>query len=229
MEKSHVSREEKRTRVRKPKAGQPARETAHSNSSEKASMVSLQHHAGNRAVQRLLAQRSGDGPFDLDDETAGRINRERGGGQPLDQATQEHMGEATGYDFSQVRVHTSPEANDLSQQLGAKAFTTGKDIYFKDGAYDPGSSGGQELLAHELTHVVQQGSGAVSGGGHMHVNAPGDVYEQYAESIAHTVTSPGAAGVQRQEEEKEEVQMQEEEEKEEVQMQEEDKDEEEAV
>ncbi len=221
--------DEKKARARKPKA--QARNQVDGSADGSASLVSLQHQAGNRAVQRLLAQRSGgEGAFDLDDETAGRINRERGGGQPLDQATQEHMGQATGYDFSQVRVHTSPEANDLSQQLGAKAFTTGKDIYFKDGAYDPGSSGGQELLAHELTHVVQQGSGAVSGGGQMHVNAPGDAYEQQADALAHSITSSGptppvAAGVQRQEEDKEEVQMQEDE-KEEVQLQEEDEKEE---
>ena len=56
-----------------------------------------------------------------------------------------------GHDLSGVRVHTSPEADDLSHQLGAKAFTTNQDVFFREGAYEPHSSAGQELIAHELT------------------------------------------------------------------------------
>src|SRR5512143_2203210 len=153
-------------------------------------VAGLQQMIGNRAVQRLLAQRSGDGPFDLDNETADRINHERGGGQALDSTVQTKMSDATGQDFSDVRVHTGPESHALNESLSAKAFTTGHDIFFREGAYDPGSSGGQELLAHELTHVVQQSSGRVGsgGGGRMIVNAPGDTYEQEADSVAKTVT-----------------------------------------
>jgi hypothetical protein len=197
-------------------------------------VVALQNQVGNRAVQRLLAQRSGDGAFDLDDETASRINQQRSGGQPLDGAVQTKLGTAMGQDFSNVHVHTSPEAHTLNQQLGAKAFTTGQDIYFREGAYAPHTSSGQELIAHELTHVVQQGSGAVSSGGRMKVNAPGDQFEQEADAVAKTVASSDTTPaiqrqeeddeiqtrrVQRQEEEEEAVQMQEEED-EEIQMQE---------
>ncbi len=180
------------------------------------SMASLQKQVGNRAVQRMLAQRSGgtEGAFDLDDETAARINRERSGGQPLDGTVQAKMDAATGSNFSDVKVHTSPEAADLSQQVGAVAFTSGKDIFFNQGAYNPQSSGGQELLAHELTHVVQQSTGGVGAGGSgMSVNAPGDKYEQEADSVARAVVSasPGAAaageaGRQRQVED-DEIQM----------------------
>ena len=169
----------------------------------------LQQTIGNRAVQRLLAQRSGEGPFDLDDETASRINRERGGGQSLDSSVQAKMGNATGQDFSDVKVHTGSESHALNEQLSAKAFTTGSDIFFREGAYDPGSSGGQELLAHELTHVVQQRSGSVGGGGGgMTVNAPGDSYEQEADSVAKSVMAGGTTPeVQRQmPEDKEELQ-----------------------
>jgi len=185
------------------------------------SLINLQQQVGNRAVQRLLAQRKGEGPYELDDETAGRINQERGGGQPLDEKAQESLGGAMGHDFSGVKVHTSPEAADLNRQLSAKAFTTGKDIFFSEGTYDPHSSGGQELLAHELTHVAQQGSGAVGGASRMTVNAPGDAFEQQADSTARAALSQGAgAGVQRATPEEEEpVQMQEEPEEEEVQMQ----------
>jgi hypothetical protein len=108
-----------------------------------------------------------------------------------------------------VRVHTSGESDALNRDLGAKAFTTGQDIFFREGAYQPHTTGGQELLAHELTHVVQQSSGAVSSpGGRMRVNAPGDAFEQQADAVAHAVTLPAgaAAGIQRQAEEEEEVQ-----------------------
>jgi hypothetical protein len=172
-------------------------ETVTDGSGDLASKVaSLQQQVGNRAVQRMLAQRSGgtEGAFELDDETGERIDRERSGGQPLDGSVQAKMSAATGSDFSDVKVHTSPEAADLSQQVGAVAFTTGKDVFFNKGAYNPQSSAGQELLAHELTHVVQQSTGAVGAGGSgMSVNAPGDKYEQEADAVAKGVTS-GSAG-----------------------------------
>ncbi len=166
----------------------------------------------NSSIQRLLAQRtSGDCAFDLDDITANRINQARGNGQALDGAVQKQMGESMGQDFSGVRVHTGSESHALNEQLNAKAFTTGSDIFFRDGAYSPQSSSGQELLAHELTHVVQQGSGAVGGGGSaMQVNAPGDRFEQEADAVSKAVTSTPTAqstapAAQRQEMDKDEV------------------------
>ncbi|MBW4670991.1 MAG: DUF4157 domain-containing protein [Cyanomargarita calcarea GSE-NOS-MK-12-04C] len=84
------------------------------------------------------------------------INNARGGGQPLDAGLQQSMGQAMGADFSGVKVHTDAQSNQLNQSIQAKAFTTGQDVFFQQGAYQPGSRGGQELIAHELTHVVQQ-------------------------------------------------------------------------
>jgi hypothetical protein len=80
-----------------------------------AGVLHLQQTVGNQAVQRLLAQRSGDGGFDLDEETAGRINQARGGGTALDSNLQRQMGQGMGYDFSGVRVHTSSEADNLKK------------------------------------------------------------------------------------------------------------------
>ncbi len=181
-----------------------------------ASVLRLQRLVGNRAVQRLLQRQDGGQGFDLDDETAGRINQARGGGQALDSTVQKQMGASMGHDFSNVRVHDSPESDTLNQQLSAKAFTTGQDIFFRQGAYDPGSSGGQELIAHELSHVVQQGTGRVGGSGSgMTVRPAGDAFEQEADALSKA--APGtAAQVQRQAEE-EEVQMQAEEEEEPIQ------------
>jgi hypothetical protein len=69
-----------------------------------------------------------------------------------------------GVDFSQVKVHNDAVSDQLNQSIQARAFTTGQDVFFRGGEYNPGSRGGQELLAHELTHVVQQSGGALHGG-----------------------------------------------------------------
>ncbi|MEW5958053.1 MAG: DUF4157 domain-containing protein, partial [Chloroflexota bacterium] len=209
--------DEKKVKVRQPeRSDKPTAMPQTGETGPKASgLISLQQTVGNRAVQRLIAQRSGNGAFELDEETAGRINQARGDGQALDSGVQAQMSASLGYDFGGVRVHTSPEADALNQQLSAKAFTTGQDIFFRSGDYDPGSSGGRELITHELTHVVQQSSGRVGGsGGRMTVNAPGDAFEQEADAIAKQATQAGHeaasadSGVQRQElpEEEEEIQ-----------------------
>jgi outer membrane protein OmpA-like peptidoglycan-associated protein len=87
------------------------------------------------------------------------LNRSLGNGNPLPATTRETMEEKLGTDFGGVRVHSDPQAQQLSSALGANAFTTGKDIYFNQSRYDPESKAGQSLLAHELTHVAQQGGG----------------------------------------------------------------------
>jgi hypothetical protein len=88
------------------------------------------------------------------------IHASRGGGQSLDQTTRGYMETNFGRDFGSVKVHTGPQAAALNQSLSAKAFTVGNDIYFNHGQYDPQSQSGRHLLAHELTHTVQQGAGA---------------------------------------------------------------------
>jgi hypothetical protein len=201
MSNRKYSAEEKKTRVKKPVTDERAKDRP--NGEAASPLADLQQKVGNRAVQRLLAQRDGEGAMELDGETVERINQERSGGQPLDAVMERQASEAIGQDFSDVRVHDSPEANELNQQIGAKAFTTGRDIFFGEGSYQPHTNEGQELIAHELTHVVQQGSGKVSsaGGEGMAVNPPGDAFEQEADDVAKTVTAPGGEPmVQRQEE-----------------------------
>jgi hypothetical protein len=176
-----------------------------------AQVLHLQKQVGNQAVQRLIAQRSGEDEFELDEHTSGRINQARGGGQTLDSTVQKQMSQTMGHDFSGVRVHASPEADSLNQDLSARAFTTGQDIFFKQGEYKPASSEGQELIAHELTHVVQQSTGQVSSsGGGMRVTAAGDAYEQEADAVAKQAVSAGPEiqakrdqSIQRQSEEEE--------------------------
>jgi hypothetical protein len=81
----------------------------------------------------------------------------RGGGQALPGDVQAKMGAAFGADFASVRVHEGPHVTDM----GAAAYTQGADIHFAPGQYQPGSQGGQELIGHELAHVVQQSQGQV--------------------------------------------------------------------
>jgi Domain of unknown function (DUF4157) len=108
-------------------------------------------------LQRREAIAGGEASTDL----TSAINSARGGGQPLEAGLQQSMGQAMGADFSGVKVHTDAQSDQLNQSIQAKAFTTGQDVFFRQGAYQPGSRGGQELIAHELTHVVQQNGGAV--------------------------------------------------------------------
>jgi Domain of unknown function (DUF4157) len=116
-------------------------------------ILQLQRDAGNGRVAQLLA----------DDNDGAAVERlVAGGGRPLDPATQENMETAFGEDFQDVRVHTGGDATASAQRLGANAYTVGHDVVFSD-KYDPGSSDGQRVLAHELAHVVQQRSGPVEG------------------------------------------------------------------
>ncbi|GBE93481.1 DUF4157 domain-containing protein [Nostoc cycadae] len=90
------------------------------------------------------------------------IQRMQGSGQTLAETIKAPMEQAFGADFSGVKIHTDAQSDQMNQSIQAKAFTTGQDIFFRQGNYDPGSRGGQELIAHELTHVVQQtGSGKI--------------------------------------------------------------------
>ena len=85
------------------------------------------------------------------------LTRAKTGGQPLDRQLQRKMGNAIGADFSPIRIHQDNRADHLSRSIQAKAFTTGNHIFFKKGEYNPSSQSGQKLIAHELTHTVQQG------------------------------------------------------------------------
>ena len=233
MKKQMIREENKVLRPSKVEAEHSEPTAENTSTHEQGAVASLHRNIGNQAVQRLIAQRDGQEPTALDQETAGRIDQARGGGQALDASVQTQMGETMGADLSGVRVHTSSESDSLNRQLGAKAFTTGQDVFFRDGAYAPHSTDGQKLIAHELAHVVQQGSGAVSNpGSGLKVNAPGDAYEHEADTTADAVmdTSSNSASAQMQEDE--ELQMQEDEElqmqeDEELQMQEEEEAEEE--
>ncbi|WP_143306197.1 eCIS core domain-containing protein [Chitinophaga vietnamensis] len=92
--------------------------------------------------------------------TAALLDSTKGGGEPLPDRTRSWMEQRFQNNFGQVRIHTDAPAVQLSRDLQANAFTYGQDIYFNAGKFAPDTREGQHLLAHELTHVVQQGQGA---------------------------------------------------------------------
>ncbi len=121
-----------------------------------------------------------------------------GGGSPLDTATREDMETRFGHDFGDVRVHTDAAAHDSAKSVNAQAYTVGSNIVFQRDKYDPSSDSGKHMLAHELTHVVQQRSGPVDGtdaGGGVKVSDPSDRFEREAVSNAdRLMSSPAPAG-----------------------------------
>lgn len=85
------------------------------------------------------------------------INEIRSCGQPLHQSTRAFFEPRFGYDFSHVQIHRDTKASEMAGALNAKAFTLGSDIVFGADHYSPDTGEGKKLLAHELTHVIQQG------------------------------------------------------------------------
>lgn len=180
-------------------------------------MLRLQRTVGNEAVQRLAGEQ---------ESPVGSVLT-KGGGMPFGGPARADMEARFGTDFSDVRIHTGEDAHASAKAVNAHAYTVGSNIVFQRGTFDPESSAGRTMLAHELTHVVQQRSGPVDGtptGQGFKVSDPGDRFEREASSNADRIVgmptpapAPAAAtptpmgmsvqrdeiSVQRQEEEEE--------------------------
>ena len=159
---------------------------------------------GNRAFTQLATggiNRSAlptQGAGELDETIADAIEQRRGRGTPLDEETRADMESHIGTDLGDVNVHTDGSSHDLNRAVNAEAFTTGSDVFFKQGKYSPGTSDGRKLLAHELTHVAQQRQGDGPGGGR--VSHPEDPQEVEARAVADSLGNAPSGGVDRQEE-----------------------------
>jgi hypothetical protein len=150
------------------------------------SLLRLQRQYGNRYVGRVLHMaRAADGSGETGADVERSIDSARSSGHGLDHTVRNRMETSMGADFSGVRVHTDAQADSLSRSLQARAFTTGQDIFFRKGAYNPQTSSGRELLAHELTHVIQQNGDKVQR--KMTVSQPGDRHELEADQMARAV------------------------------------------
>jgi Domain of unknown function (DUF4157) len=164
----------------------------------------LQKNYGNHYVQRVLAgetasstgqsipipiQRAPSPASPGGETTTGSFSQlSHSSGQSLDADTQASMGASFGQDFSNVRVHDDSAAHHAAKDLNAAAFTTGSDIYFSQGAYNPSSHSGQKLIAHELTHVAQQSRGASGiSASRFGISHPSDPLEQEADRSSEKV------------------------------------------
>lgn len=140
---------------------------------------------GNRAFGQLIGRTPGDGILPggtVHPDVASTIATANGSGHTLDPEARERLAPHVGDPLTDVRVHTDSTADALARSVSARAFTTGTDVYFAAGEYRPGTSDGDSLLAHELTHVTQQRGAPTSGP--MTVSEPGDAMETEADAVA---------------------------------------------
>jgi outer membrane protein OmpA-like peptidoglycan-associated protein len=119
----------------------------------------------------------------------------RSPGQSLDPDTRSFMEPRFSHDFSEVRVHTDTQAAESARSVNALAYTVGQDVVFGQGHYDPQTSEGKQLLAHELTHVVQQSSHLPPAADDLVVSSPADASEQTAHRVAGMVSIGQSASI----------------------------------
>ena len=168
-------------------------------------VMHLQKTAGNATVTAALEEQEPSLVKDVVNSDAGA---------PLAIETRDFMESGLGADFGDVRIHTDSKASESARSVQAHAYTVGNDVVFQSGKYEPESDSGKRMLAHELTHVVQQRSGPVAGTpapGGIKVSNPSDAFEQAAEGSADRVMTGAAptpaatapAAVQREEDDDE--------------------------
>lgn len=127
-------------------------------SCEEEEKVQRQTNEEEEVQRKSFIQKKADGSGVTSDAVTSSIHATRGSGSAMDSGTKTFMESRFGADFSGVNIHTSSNATGMSRELNAKAFTVGNDIYFNEGQYNPSSDSGKHLLAHELTHTIQQGA-----------------------------------------------------------------------
>lgn len=145
--------------------------------------------AGNAAIGRLL--RSAQGRASAPDDFGNRLPS--GGGQPIPEQPRQDLESGLGVSLSSVRLHTDTVSASLASDISAQAFTVGQDIYFGRNQYQPGASSGYWLLAHEVTHTLQQDSGP-SLASELTVSDPADRAERDADSVADALLARRSTG-----------------------------------
>lgn len=143
---------------------------------------------GNRAFAAMAARSGGltaDGIVHPDVRTA--IAAAQGGGRSLDPSLRTDLEAGFGQDLDDVRVHTGTDADALARSVDARAFALGRDVWFAEGQYDPGTESGRRLVAHEVAHTVQQGPAPVPAD--LQVTNPGDAVESDADRMVDAALS----------------------------------------
>ena len=152
-------------------------------------LLNLQRLAGNASVSSLVSE-------EVEERSPVHEVVNSGRGAPLEGATRSEMESRLGHDFTDVRIHTGPKADESARAINAQAYTVGNDVVFQTGKFSPETPGGMHTLAHELTHVAQQRRGPVAGSpapGGIRLSDPSDVFEQAAERTAIAAVAPSSA------------------------------------
>ncbi|MGC6492317.1 MAG: DUF4157 domain-containing protein, partial [Myxococcota bacterium] len=149
--------------------------------------VDMVSRLGNQAMASMMASRDEADASDVaaDANALAQEKIAQSGGQALPSELASRMTAALGVDVSHTTIHTDAAAAEAAENLNAHAFAMGSDIYFAQGMYQPGTPAGDELIAHELTHVVQDMQGRLPGatGPGLSVSSPTDTHEQEAYDI----------------------------------------------
>ena len=153
---------------------------------------SLQSAMLHRKIQRRLMRRAGEGEIAPGADQA-VAQAASSAGAPLPSTLQRKFEGSTGADLSGVRVHTGEASEKAASSVSAKAYAVGNDIHFGKGQYDPGSSGGQHLIAHEVAHTVQQSGSPGRAQFKLDVSSPGDGAEHEADRMADAMTTGAPA------------------------------------
>ncbi len=153
---------------------------------QSASLQSVQGAAGNMAIQRAVTEGGSSSRMPIPGP-ATRAALSGSTGVPLPPSLSAAMGSALGSNLDAVRVHTGQQAASAAKELHANAFTRGQDIFFGAGRYQPDTTEGQKLLAHELTHTIQQGASGPLIVDKLETSQPGEATEQEAEAAAKAI------------------------------------------
>lgn len=160
-------------------------------------LLQAQREVGNTAVQRKLDSSMPAGGSEtegyLSDEVSGQIQQKRGSGSPLPSQIAKSVGNKLGHDLSDVRIHTDSQSDKLARSVSSRAFTVGRDIFFKGGVFDPATQQGRETIIHELTHVVHQ-SGGKAQSGKLKLGAKDTAMEKEADKTGKSLAAKTSLG-----------------------------------
>jgi hypothetical protein len=121
-------------------------------------LISSPDAAGKEKKEEISVQRRAESAYYNEQEAASEVESViSSSGRPLDHETRRYMESRIGFDFSKVRIHTDSRAVASAKSLNARAYTVGNNVVFGAGRFAPNTTEGRRLLAHELTHTVQQG------------------------------------------------------------------------
>lgn len=181
------------TRAQRSPAAAPARATGEESAAPGAGVSTVPAAYWNHYLQRM----GGGGVGGIQPNAEAAVARASGaGGSPLPATLQRKFERSLGADLGGVRVHTGAASAEAAESVSARAYTVGSDIHFGAGQYNPSSSAGEALLAHEVAHTVQQAGGAARKAQYkLDVSSPGDALEVEADAAAESMVAGRAAEV----------------------------------